>query len=166
MFGIGQIKNCIRQPFLEGLIVAKLFEKFRVVRKKLDHYSLQSLIMFNSGVLFIRVLNCILVSSIRPYFRWNFLAYYLAYLVRVFPVDAAELVIERFNDIAQVIQFRFRFSASTTSRHWANLGVLIRQRNLECRFDFNTITIHIYCLQNTTREVLFLWSGKFGNEKV
>ena len=64
------------------------------------NYPFQSLIMFNSCILLVILLHCVLIGSIIRYLYGQFLCNYLSDFVAIFPINISEKVIERLNNVA------------------------------------------------------------------
>src|SRR5581483_11477287 len=101
-------KDGVGQPLAERWIVAELLEKFGVVGQQIRNDPLKRLIVLDAGVLPVGVLLRVLVGFIGRYLRRYLLSDHLPDFVSVFPVDVAKLLIERLDDVAQAVQFRFR----------------------------------------------------------
>ncbi len=91
--------------------------------------------MLDAGVLPVGVLHGVLVGLVRGDLGRNLFGDDLADLVAVLPVDVAELVVERLQDVGQVIKLRLRDSTATLGRDRTDLGVLVRQSDLHRRLD-------------------------------
>src|SRR4051812_16889237 len=122
--------------------------------------------MFDARILLVRILQSVLVSLISGDFRGDLLSDHLPNLIGVFPVNVPELLIERFYDVAEPINFRFRHTPAATGRHWPDLRVLIGKCNANRRSDFGTVALHVDALQNAFREVLLFWCRKLWNQEV
>ena len=77
-----------------------------MVCEQFHNHPLQSIVVFDPGILAVRILHGILVGLIRGHFSRDFLCNDLANLVRVFPINVPKLLVERLDDVAQPIQFR------------------------------------------------------------
>jgi hypothetical protein len=102
-----------------------LFEQFGVVGKQVHHDSLQGLVVFNAGVLLVRIAHGVLVGFVGSHLHRDFLADDLADFVGVFPLDIAELVIERLDDVAQAIQLRLGFAAAAAGGNRLDFRILV-----------------------------------------
>ena len=85
--------------------------------------------MLDGGVLSIRVLLRVAEGGICHSGR-NGLDDELPHSVGVFPVNVAEEVVERLEDVRQPVQLLLASATPAGGRHRIDLGVLVRQQNL------------------------------------
>ena len=74
-------------------------------------------------------------------------------------LDIAELIVKRLNDVTELIKFRFRNTPTTAGGYRPDFGVFIGQTNLEAGLDLNSVTVHVNCFEDASRQILFLWRG-------
>lgn len=163
---ISHAEDGVAQPFLERRVVAELLEQLGVVGQEVDHDALQRGVVLDPGGFLVVVLHGVLVGGIRRYLGRDLLGDNLADLVAVFPIDVAELVVERLDDVAQLVQLRFRFAATATGRHRSDFGILIRKADLQAGFHLDTVAVHVDGLQDAPGQVLFLGRGELRDQEI
>ena len=89
------------------------------------HDPLQRGIMLDAGGLPVVVLHGVLVGRVRRHLARDIFGDDLADLVGVLPVDIAELIVERLDNVAQWFQFRFRLISAAAGRRRLDFGILI-----------------------------------------
>ena len=100
---IGGPEDRVRQPFLEAGVVAELLEQLGVVfQHPNDHISKRPVVLQPRRRL-VGVSHGILVSLVGGHLRGDFLRDDLPNPVCVLPVNIAELIVERLDDVAQPV---------------------------------------------------------------
>jgi len=122
---VGDAEDGVAEPFFEEWIVAELFEELCVVRQQLHHDATQRPVVFDTGVLFIGIFYRVLVRGIGGDFFRYFFSDDGSNFIPVFPVDVAKQVVEGFDDSAQPVQFRLRFSASACCGNRARVRFML-----------------------------------------
>jgi hypothetical protein len=156
---IGQAEDCVGHPPLERLVVHELFEELRVVLKHGRHDAHERFIVLDAGVLFIRVLSCVLVGRIDCHAGRDVLRNELVHPVGVRPGDIAELVIEGLENVGKPIQLRFREGHPARRLCRFDIRILIRKLDLDGCLLFHPVTVHVDGFEDSLREI-FLHRGR------
>ena len=126
---IRRTKDRVAEPFLERGIVAELLEQLCMVGQKINHHPLKDFVVFDSSVLFVGVHHRVLIRGVGTHLGGNFFGNHRVDFIGVFPADIAEQVIERPNNVAQLIQFRFPFVAAAARRNRLYFRILVTVRS-------------------------------------
>lgn len=123
----------VRQPLPERGIVAELLEQLRMIGQEICHDALERFVVLDARVLAVGMFHGVLIRFIRRHLRGNLFADHCLDLVAVLPIDIAELIIERLDDVAESIEFGFRLSTATARRDGTDFGILVRKCNADGR---------------------------------
>ena len=75
------------------------------------HHSFKRTVVFNAGVLDVRIFARVLVSAVGGDLGRDFLSDDLANFILILPLDVAEMLVPRVQDVAKAIQFRLALVA-------------------------------------------------------
>ena len=109
--------------------------------------------MLDPGGLLVVVLHGVLVGRARYHFGRDLLGDDLADLVGILPIDIAELVVERLDNVAQLVQLRFRLASAATGRNRTDFGILVRKADLQAGFYLDTPAIKASILSSYTSPI-------------
>ena len=104
-------KHRVREPAPEGFVVLELLEELGVVFEEGCDDSLEGFIVFDLGVLAVRVLLSILILRIGCHLHGYLARDALLHPFRI-GEETTELVVERLHDVREPIQLRLGFSPS------------------------------------------------------
>ena len=122
---------------MKFLIIKEYAEEFRAGSHILDDDLLQGVAAFDLHGRFVGMQNGVCKAFVFGKFLGQFVNILLD-LIGIFPFHAAVALVEFFQNIAQLDEFRFFFaSGSITRRHGRNFGILVFKGNF-CRFLFHS----------------------------
>ena len=78
-----------------------------MVSQQVDHDPLQRCVVLNPGGFLVVVLHGVLVGRVRCHLGRDFFGDDLADLVGILPIDVAKLIVERLDNVAQLVQLWF-----------------------------------------------------------
>ena len=144
----GQLEHGVGHPALEAVVVHELFEELVVVLHHRGHHAQQRLVVFDAGVLAIRVLMGVPEGGVLRHPGGNGLGDELPHAVRVFPLDIAEEVIEGPDDVREPIELGIGVAATGAGRHRVDLGVLVGQHDSLHRSLLDPVAVHVDGIEN------------------
>ncbi len=99
--------------------------------------------MLYSRCFLVVVLHGVLVGRVSCHLGRDLLSDYLADLVAILPINITELIVERLDDIAQLVQIRFRFTAATGGGYGSDFCILVWEADFQAGFHLDTVAVHV-----------------------